>query len=274
MVYGLRESRDAAQHGGGLGGGGRRASVLEVRKLDAMLGYCELTHLPSPDAARLLRRHPARALRQLRQLPGSGRGPGMRTEACQKAMSCVYRTGPSASGPRISSMSCAAGRDPTASAASATTAFRPTGRARTWVRTNGARCSASWWRGGLLRVDMEGYGSIRLTDASWPVLRGETAVRMRPRCPSGQVRAHAKGPPGASAARSGDMGTKRSGRRCARPPAGTRARSGRGRLTSSSTTPPLREMVELRPDHAGRAGRGHGRGRDEVGALWRRLFWR
>jgi len=32
---------------------------------------------------------------------------------------------------------------------------------------------------GLLRVDMEGYGSLRLTEASWPVLRGEEEVLMR-----------------------------------------------------------------------------------------------
>ncbi len=32
---------------------------------------------------------------------------------------------------------------------------------------------------GLLSVDMEGYGSLRLTEASWPVLRGEEEVLMR-----------------------------------------------------------------------------------------------
>ena len=175
MVYGLREvvtlrnmveSSDA----------GEARKRLEVRKLDAMLGYCELTTcrrqtllayfgetLPEPCGNCDNCLTPVDAWDA--------------TEASQKAMSCVVRTGQRFGAAYL--IDVLRGRE--------TDRIRRFGHDRLPTHGVGADLSPREWRSvfrqlvvrGLLSVDMEGFGSIRLTDESWPVLRGETPVRMR-----------------------------------------------------------------------------------------------
>ena len=175
MVYGLREVVTLRNMVEGSEAGERRKRI-EVRKLDAMLGYCELT---------TCRRQTV--LAYFGETPPEGCGncdncltpvaTWDATEASRKAMSCVYRTGQRFGAAYL--IDVLRGRG--------TERIRSFGHDRLPTHGVGADLGPSEWRSvfrqlvarGLLRVDVEGYGSIELTEASWPVLRGESEVRMR-----------------------------------------------------------------------------------------------
>ena len=175
MVYGLQEVVTLRNMVEGSYAGEMRKR-LEVRKLDAMLGYCELTTcrrqtllayfgetLPEPCG------NCDNCLTPVDTWDA--------TEASRKAMSCVYRTGQRFGAAYL--VDVLRGRD--------TDRIRRFGHDRIPTWGVGADLGPFEWRSvfrqlvarGLLRVDMEGYGSIQLTDESWPVLRGETPVHMR-----------------------------------------------------------------------------------------------
>ena len=169
---------------------------LEVRKLDAMLGYCELA---------TCRRRTLLAYFG-ETLPGDcGNCDNCltpvavwdATEASQKAMSCVYRTGQRFGAAYLTNV--LRGRD--------TERVRRFGHDELPTFGVGADLDAYQWRSvfrqlvarGLLSVEIEKYGSIRLTGASWPVLRGEAEVHMRtdvrPAAAKRKRRAQAPPPP-------------------------------------------------------------------------------
>ena len=175
MVYGLQEVVTLRNMVEGSHAGEARKR-LEVRKLDAMLGYCELTTcrrqtllayfgetLPDPCG------NCDNCLTPVDTWDA--------TEASQKAMSCVYRTGQRFGAAYL--IDVLRGRE--------TDRVRRFGHDRIPTHGVGSDLSPYEWRSvfrqlvarGLLWVDMEGFGSIRLTDGSWPVLRGETPVHMR-----------------------------------------------------------------------------------------------
>ncbi len=175
MVYGLQEVVTLRNMVEGSEAGEARKR-LEVRKLDAMLGYCELTTcrrqtllsyfgetLPEPCG------NCDNCLTPVETWDA--------TEASQKAMSCVYRTGQRFGAAYL--IDVLRGRE--------TDRIQRFGHDRIPTHGVGADLSPYQWRSvfrqlvarGLLWVDMEGYGSIRLTDESWPVLRGETRIHMR-----------------------------------------------------------------------------------------------
>ena len=175
MVYGLQEVVTLRNMVEGSDAGEARKR-LEVRKLDAMLGYCELTTcrrqtllayfgetLPEPCGNCDNCLTPVDAWDA--------------TEASQKAMSCVYRTGQRFGAAYL--IDVLRGRE--------TDRIQRFGHDSIPTHGVGADLSPYEWRSvfrqlvarGLLWVDMEGFGSIRLTDESWPVLRGETPVHMR-----------------------------------------------------------------------------------------------
>ena len=175
MVYGLREVVTLRSMVEGSEAGEARKR-LEVRKLDAMLGYCELT---------TCRRQTVLAYFGETMSEACGNCDNCltpvdtwdATEASQKAMSCVYRTGQRFGAAYL--IDVLRGRE--------TDRIRRFGHDRIPTHGVGADLGPYEWRSvfrqlvarGLLWVDMEGFGSIRLTDESWPVLRGETPVRMR-----------------------------------------------------------------------------------------------
>ena len=175
MVYGLQEVVTLRNMVEGSDAGEARKR-LEVRKLDAMLGYCELT---------TCRRQTLLAYFGETMPEPCGNCDNCltpvetwdATEASQKAMSCVYRTGQRFGAAYLTDV--LRGRE--------TDRVKSFGHDGIPTFGVGAELSSYEWRSvfrqliarGLLRVDMEGYGSIRLTDESWPVLRGEVSVDMR-----------------------------------------------------------------------------------------------
>ena len=175
MVYGLQEVvtlRNMVENSDA----GQDRKRLEVRKLDAMLGYCELAT--------------CRRQTLLGYFGETGAEPCGNcdncvapvavwdaTEASQKAMSCAYRTGQRFGVAYL--IDVLRGRD--------TERVQRFGHDRIPTFGVGEDLDAFQWRSvfrqlvarGLLSVEIEKYGSIRLTDASWPVLRGVAEVQMR-----------------------------------------------------------------------------------------------
>ena len=155
---------------------GEARKRLEVRKLDAMLGYCELATC----RRRTLLGYFGETLSEDCGNCDNCLAPVEvwdATEASQKAMSCVSRTGQRFGAAYLTDV--LRGRD--------TERVRRFGHDRLPTFGVGADLDAWQWRSvfrqlvarGLLSVEMERYGSIRLTDASRPVLRGEAEVHMR-----------------------------------------------------------------------------------------------
>jgi len=173
---------------------------LEARKLDAMLGYCELTScrrerllayfgetLPGPCGNCDNCLEPADAWDA--------------TEAAQKALSCVYRTGQRFGAGHV--IDVLLGKD-----TERVRRFRHHALSTFGI---GRELDAATWRAvfrqliarGLLRVDVEGYGSLRLAPESRAALRGEIEVRLRRearRAPPGPAERRAERPPAEDAA--------------------------------------------------------------------------
>ena len=99
------------------------------------------------------------------------------TEAAQKALSCVYRTGQRFGVGYL--IDVLLGKDDAR--------IQAQGHDHLSVHGIGTELDARQWRGvfrqlvarGLLSPDLEGYGSLRLTAAAHPVLRGDETVHLR-----------------------------------------------------------------------------------------------
>ncbi len=175
MVYGLQEVV-TLRHMVENSEAGEDRKRVELRKLDAMLGYCELATCRRrtllsyfgedvPDACG----NCDNCLTPVTTWDG--------TEAARKAMSCVSRTGQRFGAAYL--IDVLRGRD--------TERIRQFGHDRLPTYGVGADLGPYEWRSvfrqlvarGLLSVDVEGYGSIRLTGDSRPVLRGDVEVLMR-----------------------------------------------------------------------------------------------
>ena len=164
---------------------GEERKRLERRKLDALIGYCETM----------------RCRRQV-LLASFGedyaaKGPGQpcgncdncltpaetwdATVAAQKALSCVYRSGQRFGVAHLVDILRGADNE----------RIRQFGHDRLSTFGVGDDLDARTWRGvfrqlvaaGLLDVDTEGYGGLRLSDASRAVLRGEQIVMLRKELP-------------------------------------------------------------------------------------------
>jgi len=164
--------------------------------------------------------------------------------AAQKAMSCIYRTGQRFGASYLADVLL--GKD--------NARIRRFGHDRVSTYGIGKDLSAEQWRSvyrqlvaaGLVEVDVTGHGSLRLTERSRPVLRGEQSVRLRRdpdrrRRHDEQRRAPAVAPTDPEAAELWD-----------------RLRACRRVLAEQQNVPPfaifhdttLREMVSYRPRHA------------------------
>ncbi len=149
---------------------------IERQKLEAMLGYCEVAScrrqvllsyfgddLPEPCG------NCDTCLDPPETWDGS--------EAAQKALSCVYRTGQRFGVNYL--IDVLRGRDDER--------IRRFGHDRVSTFGVGADTDAAQWRSvyrqlvarGLLAVDVEGFGGLRLTDAARPVLAGEEPCELR-----------------------------------------------------------------------------------------------
>ena len=157
-------------------GAGEERQWLERRKLDALLGYCESTHC----RRQLLlgafgEQHPGACGNCDNCLEPPRTWDG--TVAAQKALSCVYRTGQRFGVTHLVDVLRGADTD----------RIRQLGHDQLSTYGIGTELDARQWKGvfrqlvamGLLEVDLEGHGSLRLTGDSRAVLRGEKPVALR-----------------------------------------------------------------------------------------------
>ena len=175
MVYGLQEVV-TLRHMVENSEAGEDRKRVELRKLDAMLGYCELATC----RRRTLLSYFGEDLPEACGNCDNCLVPVTTwdaTEAARKAMSCVHRTGQRFGTAYL--IDVLRGRD--------TERIRQFGHDRLPTYGVGADLGPYEWRSvfrqlvarRLLSVDVEGYGSIRLTGDSRPVLRGDAEVLMR-----------------------------------------------------------------------------------------------
>jgi ATP-dependent DNA helicase RecQ len=175
MAYGLE---DAIRHKQMLAQseGNEQFKRHEHQRLEAMLGLCEVTHC---------RRQALLHYFGENQAPACGNcdtclNPPQTfdaTEAARKALSCVFRTGQRYGVNHLVDVLTGNRSDKVASAGH--------DHVSTW--NIGGEFSASQWRAiyrqlvarGLLAVDADGYGALKLTDTCRPYLRGEQTLRLR-----------------------------------------------------------------------------------------------
>jgi ATP-dependent DNA helicase RecQ len=149
---------------------------LEHRKLDALVGYCETMRCRRQVLLDNFGEALPRACGNCDNCltpPESWDG----TEAARKALSCVYRTGQRFGATHL--IDVLRGAD--------TERIHQFGHDRLGVYGIGAELDARTWRGvfrqlvalGLLDVDAEGHGGLRLAEAARPVLRDEQTVLLR-----------------------------------------------------------------------------------------------
>ncbi|MDH7453599.1 DNA helicase RecQ [Luteimonas composti] len=149
---------------------------LEHRKLDALVGYCETMRCRRQVLLDNFGETLPKACGNCDNClspPESWDG----TEAARKALSCVYRTGQRFGAAHL--IDVLRGAD--------TERIHQFGHDQLAVYGVGADLDARSWRGvfrqlvalGLLEVDAEGHGGLRLSEAARPVLRGEQPVLLR-----------------------------------------------------------------------------------------------
>ena len=175
MAYGLADVITLRQMVEGSEAGEQRKR-LEMRKLDAMLGLCELTtcrRLALLAYFGETRAEPCGNCDNCITPPEAWDA----TEAAQKALSCVYRTGQRFGAGYV--IDVLLGKD--------NERIRGFGHHRLSTFGIGANLDTSTWRSvfrqlvarGLMSVDIEGFGSLKLTGESRAVLRGACEVRLR-----------------------------------------------------------------------------------------------
>ena len=175
MAYGLQDVITLRQMVDGSEADAARKR-LEIRKLDAMLGYCELTTCRRQTLLAYFGEtleEPCGNCDNCLDPPASWDA----TEAAQQALSCVYRTGQRFGVAYV--VDVLRGKDDER--------IRRFRHDRLSTFGIGADLDVGQWRSvirqlvarGLLRVDVEKYGSLQLTPAARPVLRGEATVELR-----------------------------------------------------------------------------------------------
>ncbi|MEJ5207702.1 DNA helicase RecQ [Denitratimonas sp. CY0512] len=175
MCYGFG---DVATLIGMIDGGdaGEERKRLERRKLDALLGYAESTRCRRQVLLAGFGEtypQPCGNCDNCLEPPQTWDG----TEAAQKALSCVYRTGQRFGVGYVIDVLRGVRNE----------RISQFGHDCLSTFGIGADLDANTWRsvfrqlvaGGLLDVDVQGYGSLLLTKAARPVLRGETNIQLR-----------------------------------------------------------------------------------------------
>ncbi|NEX19832.1 DNA helicase RecQ [Thiorhodococcus mannitoliphagus] len=149
---------------------------IEMQKLDGMLGYCETTQCRRQVMLNYFGEALAEpcgncdtCLEPVETWDG--------TVAAQKALSCIYRTGQSFGSAYLTDV--LVGKD--------LERIRRFGHDKVSTYGVGKELSADQWKSvyrqlvaaGLVAVDMEGHGALRLTEQSRPILRGERSIQLR-----------------------------------------------------------------------------------------------
>ena len=175
MAYGLE---DAIRHKQMLAQseGNEQFKRHEHQRLEAMLGLCEVTHC----RRQALLHYFGENLAQPCGNCDTCLNPPQTfdaTEASQKALSCVFRTGQRFGVNHLVDVLTGNRSDKVAAAGH--------DHVSTW--NIGGEFSASQWRAiyrqlvarGLLAVDADGYGALKLTETCRPYLRGEVPLHLR-----------------------------------------------------------------------------------------------
>ncbi|GAB2490616.1 DNA helicase RecQ [Arenimonas alkanexedens] len=155
---------------------GEERRWLERRKLDVLLGYCESTRCRRQTLLAAFGEDYPHACGNCDNCLEPPRTWDA-TVAAQKAMSCVYRTGQRFGVTHLVDVLSGADNE----------RIRQLGHDQLSTYGIGRDLDARQWKGvfrqliamGLLEVDVEGHGSLRLTDASRPVLKGGQTVHLR-----------------------------------------------------------------------------------------------
>ena len=149
---------------------------LERRKLDALLGYCESTRCRRQVLlAGFGEDYPERCGNCDNCLDPAETWDG--TEAAQKLLSCIYRTG----------QRFGAGHVIDVLRGSDKQRIRQFGHEQLSTFGIGTDLDVSTWNSvvrqlvaaGVLEVDVQGYGALRLTERARPILQGETRAQLR-----------------------------------------------------------------------------------------------
>ena len=196
MAYGLSDVVALRQMVEGSGAEEQRKRI-EVRKLDALLGLCELTTCRRLALLAYFgeeRAEPCGNCDNCIAPPEAWDA----TEAAQKALSCVYRTG----------QRFGAGYVIDVLRGSESERIRRFGHHRLSTFGIGADVDATTWRSvfrqlvarRLMRVDIEGFGALKLTEESRSVLRGACEVRLRRDAPAPKQRRRERPAPAARTA--------------------------------------------------------------------------
>jgi ATP-dependent DNA helicase RecQ len=158
-----------------------RFKRIEMHKLDAMLGLCETTNC----RRQVLLNYFGEPLEQPCGNCDTCLEPVETwdgTEAARKALSCIYRTGQRFGSAYLADVLLGKSNE----------RIRRFGHDRVSTfgigqSVDGHPMTADQWRSvyrqlvaaGLVSVDVEGHGSLRLTEASRPILRGERGIQLR-----------------------------------------------------------------------------------------------
>ena len=193
MAYGLQDVVTRRQMVDGSDAGDARKQI-ERRKLDAMLGYSELATCRRRS---LLAYFGEAAAERCGNCDNCLQPPETwdATEEARKALSCVYRTGQRFGVAYVVDVLRGKGGE----------RVRRFGHDRLPTFGVGEDRDAAEWRSiirqlvarGLLRVDVDGYGGLRLTGDARPALRGEVAITLRRDAPVARTR-RARDEPGAT----------------------------------------------------------------------------
>jgi len=175
MVYGLQDVVRLQQMAKG-SDGSEQFKRAERHKLDAMLGLCEVT---SCRRKVLLRYFADDAPNQCGNCDNCQMPPETwdATEAAQKVLSCVYRTGQRFG--LVHVMDVLQGKE--------NEKVLQHGHEKLSTFGIGSDTHEAQWRSvirqlvvrGFLRVDLEGYSALQLTDLCRPVLKGEQELHLR-----------------------------------------------------------------------------------------------
>ncbi|WP_018878525.1 DNA helicase RecQ [Thioalkalivibrio sp. ALE28] len=175
MVYGLQDVVTLRQMLEGSQAGAERQRI-EQQKLEAMLGFCEIT---SCRRQALLAYFDERMPEPCGTCDNCMQPPATwdASVPVQKLLSCIYRTGER----------FGAGHVIDVLRGSASERLSRLGHDRLSTFGIGKELDKAQWRGvvrqllarGLLRLDEEGYGGLKLDPACRPVLRGEESIHLR-----------------------------------------------------------------------------------------------